>query len=92
MSYTCHCCCKEEDGEIIALCGAHEEYCRTLRCEVSELKHDIERYVEINAEIATKNAQLENRLNLAFKMLNDHGVDNAAIMKRIKSLMGSVQE
>ena len=58
--------------------------------EVTELKYDIERYVEINAEIATENAQLENRLNLAFEMLNDHGVDNAAIMKHIRSLMERV--
>ena len=42
------------------------------------------------SRLSAENERLENRLNLAFEMLNDHGVDNAAIMKHIKSLMERV--
>ena len=75
-----------------SLYNASVKKVESLSSEVSALKHDIERYVEINAEIATENAQLENRLKLAFDMMKKHGIDNAAIMKHINSLMERVSE
>ena len=47
-------------------------------------------WLRASEQWVAENERLENRLNLAFEMLNDHGVDNAAIMKHIKSLMERV--
>ncbi|KKK83852.1 hypothetical protein LCGC14_2789220 [marine sediment metagenome] len=63
---------------------------RRLYAENKRLEALDKDWLRASEQWVTENERLENRLNLAFEMLNDHGVDNAAIMKHIKSLMERV--